>query len=121
MKAAATVLLAWEAAAPDWIKALAHECDKPKSSQRKVAARLGVSVTAVNLLLKNKYAPRDHTDMKARVRANLMVAIVACPVLGLLGRADCLKKQAEPLITCNPISIQLYRACREGCPYYEGE
>ena len=121
MKAAAveTALNGWGRAMPDWIDALARACDKPASSQRKVAALLGVSVTAVNLLLKNKYAPRDHTDMEARVREILMVTIIACPVLGRLDRADCRKEQAKPLVTCNPVSVQLYRACREGCRYFE--
>ena len=116
-----TVLDNWGPHMPEWIDALARECDKPKNSQRKVAALLGVSVTAVNLLLKNKYAPRDHTDMKARVEAILMVTKVACPVLGVMGRADCLKEQAKPLVTCNPVSVQLFRACRDGCRFFEGK
>lgn len=116
-----TALDGWGQAMPDWIDALARECDKPKTSQRKVAALLGVSVTAVNLLLKNKYAPRDHRDMEARVRAILMVTMIACPVLGVMGRADCLKEQRKALVTCNPVSVQLFHACRGGCRYFEGE
>lgn len=118
-KATDTARAAWGAATPDWIDALARECDK--TSQRKVAALLGVSVTAVNLLLKNKYAPRDHTEMARRARSILMVTMVACPVLGVMGRADCRREQAKPLVTCNPISIQLFRACRDGCRFFEGK
>lgn len=118
-RARIAALSGWGRAMPDWIDALARECDKPTRSQRKVAELLGVSVTAVNLLLKNKYAPRDHSDMETRVRNTFMKTIVACPVLGMLGRADCLKEQAKPLVTCNPVSVQLFRACRDGCRYFE--
>lgn len=116
-----TALDGWGQSMPDWIDALARECDKPKGSQRKVAALLGVSVTAVNLLLKNKYAPRDHADMERRVQSILMVTMIACPVLGVMGRADCRREQAKPLVTCNPLSVQLYRACRGGCRFFEGK
>ena len=106
---------------PDWIEALARECDKPKSSQRKVGKLLLYSGATINLLLKNRYYPRDHTKIKARIQAVLMVEIIACPVLGVLGRPDCLKEQAKPLVTCNPISVQLFHACRDGCRFFEGK
>jgi len=108
---------AWGPALPDWIADLACACDR--GSQRKVAADLRVSPTAVNLLINNKYAPRSHAEMEERVRAGLMVTIIACPVLGVIGRPDCRREQARPLVTCNPLSVQLYRACRDGCRYFE--
>ena len=115
---------AWEkrtGGMPDWIKALAHECDKPGNSQRKVGKLLLYSGATVNLLLKNRYEPRDHAKVKARIEAVLMVEIIACPVLGMMGRADCMKEQAKPLVTCNPVSVQLFRACRDGCRFFEGK
>lgn len=110
-----------EGRVPDWIEALALECDKPGNSQRKVGKLLLYSGATVNLLLKNKYDPRDQTKVKARIRAVLMVTIISCPVLGLLGKGECLNKQVEPLVTCNPISVQLFRACRSGCRHFEGK
>jgi hypothetical protein len=111
---------AWGPHMPDWIEALAKACDR--ESQRKVAALLSVSPATINLLINNKYAPRSHEEMKARVRASaLMMTIVPCPVLGVIGKPECLKEQAKPLVTCNPLSVQLYRACRDGCPFFTGE
>lgn len=106
---------------PDWIEALAHACDKPNSSQRKVGKLLLYSGATVNLLLKNRYYPRDDTKVKAKIKEILMVTTVACPVLGIMSKADCQKKQAKPLVTCNPVSVQLYRACRDDCRLFEGK
>lgn len=112
------MLDAWGPHMPDWIDTLAKACDR--DSQRQVAALLGVSPTTINLLINNKYAPRSHAEMEERVRASaLMMTIVACPVLGLIGKADCLSEQAKPLVTCNPLSVQMYRACRGGCTFFE--
>ena len=105
---------------PDWIDTLAKTCDR--SSQRKVAALLGVSPAVINLLINNKYAPRSHVEMEERVRFSaLMMTIVACPVLGVIGRPDCQREQAKPLVTVNPLSVQLFRACRDGCEFFEGK
>ena len=112
-----TAMRAWGEAMPDWIESLAAACDK--GSQRKIAALLGVSPALINLLINNKYAPRSHEAMEARVRGKLMMSIIPCPVLGVIGRIDCLREQARPLVTCNPVSVQLYRACRDGCGYFE--
>jgi len=112
-------LAAWGPDVPDWIDALAKASDGGAfGSQRQVAALLRVSPTTINLLVNNKYSPRSHTEMEAKVRASaLMLTIVVCPVLGVLGRPECRAKQAEPLVTCNPLSVQLYKACRGGCQY----
>lgn len=118
-KAIDTARTSWKPV-PDWIEALAHECDKPGRSQRKVGKLLLYSGATVNLLLKNRYYPRDHTKVKARIEAMLMVTMVACPVLGVMSKTDCQKEQAKPLVTCNPVSVQLYRACRDGCRFFEG-
>ena len=105
---------------PDWIDTLANACDR--SSQRKVAAMLKVSPAVINLLINNKYAPRSHAEMEERVRMSpLMMTIVACPVLGAIGRPDCQLEQVKPLVTVNPLSVQLYRACRGGCEFFEGQ
>ena len=109
---------AWAPTIPDWIGALADACDR--GSQRQVAELLRVSPTTVSLILANKWAPRSHAEMEERVRASaLMVRIVVCSVLGVLSRAECRQRQTAELVTCNPVSVQLYRACRAGCQFYE--
>jgi hypothetical protein len=121
MKAGRTwikTLDAWGPHMPDWIDALANACDR--SSQRKVAALLGVSPAVINLLINNKYAPRSHVEMEERVRNKLMVQpSPLCPVQGIITRQRCLEDQAKPLVI-NPLSVQLYRACRGGCEFFEG-
>ncbi|MEM6836310.1 MAG: transcriptional regulator [Cyanobacteria bacterium P01_C01_bin.120] len=99
---------------PDWIQELSRQCDA--SSQRKVAGRLGVSPAVVNQLLKNSY-PGDMVGMEARVRGEFMALVVACPVLGELSSKDCQQWQRKTFAATNPLRVQMYRACRGGCPH----
>ena len=48
-----------------------------------------------------------------------MITMVACPVLGVLGRNECLREQAADFSAANPLRVQLYRACRNGCPHFK--
>jgi hypothetical protein len=100
---------------PDWIAALAAECDK--TSQGRTAQRLGISSAAVNQVLGASYKGRlDRVE--ARVRGELMRETVACPVLGELSRRDCLDHQGRKFSAANPTRVKLYRACKD-CPNRE--
>lgn len=100
---------------PDWAQTLAEACDD--ASLRQTAAILGVSPATVSLAINKE---RENLNfLKARVIATLMAATVTCPVLGEMGREACLRNQAKPFCSANPIRIQLYRACRDGCPNFK--
>ena len=106
---------AWGATMPDWIRALAESCDN--SSLRKTAAKLRASPAIVSLAINNQ---REKLEwIKGKVEAILMVTIITCPVLGVMGINGCLREQAKPFSSANPLRVQLYRACRNGCPYYK--
>lgn len=102
----------------DWITALRTEC--ARTSQRKVAQRLRQpdgypSEAILSQVLSGKYPGR--TDrLQDLVEGAFMGAKVQCPVLGTIGRDTCAEHQARPYAPTNHLRIQLYRACRSGCP-----
>jgi len=98
----------------DWIKILRDECER--TSQTKVAARLGVSDSSVNQLLKGSYKASTKR-LEARVRGELMKETVTCPVLGEISSKRCQDHQARPFATTNPTRVALYMACRKGCKH----
>lgn len=103
----------WGAHPPEWILALAEECDR--SSQGKTAARLGIKSPAiVNQALQNKYTGRMDR-LEERVRGELMNKVLACPVLGEISSRRCLDEQARPFVSSNALRLRLLRACAV-CP-----
>lgn len=106
---------AWGAKTPDWIVALAGECDR--SSQGRVARRLGISAAVVNQVLGGAYKGRlDRVE--ARVRGEFMGATVQCPVLGEISRRDCISNQTLKFRPTNPLRVALRKACPV-CPNRE--
>ncbi len=100
---------------PPWVLALAEACDK--TSQGKVAKRLGVSAAVVNQVLGDSYKGRlDRVE--TRVRGELMRETVLCPVLGEISKRDCLDHQGRKFHATNRLRVQLFRACRT-CPNRE--
>ncbi|WP_291295351.1 hypothetical protein [Elioraea sp.] len=102
---------AWGAATPDWIDVLATACDA--TSQTAVAQRLGISGSAVNAALRNRY-PAETVRIEQRVRGVLMRATVACPVLGELASDLCLEWQgkAETFQDTGQLRRRMFAACR---------
>jgi transcriptional regulator with XRE-family HTH domain len=90
------------------------ECER--TSQSKVAKRLGVSAAMVNQVLKGSYSG-NLANIEGRVRGELMGLEVDCPALGKISRRDCLDFQNLPFAATSPVRIRLYRACRSGCPF----
>ena len=107
---------AWGIPTPDWIESLAAECDKPKSSQRKVAARIGYSAGAVNGVI-NKNWPASTVAIEQAVRDAFMATTVVCPAQGEIGSDVCLANQARPFSSTNNMWVRLFRACRDGCQH----
>lgn len=102
---------------PAWVRALAEACDG--QSLRKTASRCNVSPAMISLAINNR---RDNWDfIKAKVENTLMVSTMACPVQGLISNYQCEQEQAAPFSTANPLRIQQYKACRNGCQYFKGD
>lgn len=98
----------------DWLDVLRAAC--AAQSQTQVARLLGYSVTVVNQVLKSTYKG-DLSRIQAAVEGALMHAEVECPVAGLIPRQRCIEHQRRPFAPTNPMNVQLYRACRSGCPH----
>lgn len=99
----------------EWIAALRAEC-KRTGSQARVGARLGYSGAVINQVLKGTYRGNLQRVQEA-VEGALLGATVECPVLGELPRDACLRHQQRPFAATNPSRVQLYYACRSGCPH----
>ena len=105
---------AWGEKMPSWVRTLATVC--AGMSVRKVAVRLDVSPAIISLAIGKK---RENLDfIRERVEQLLMVSRQLCPVLGEIHGDKCLQEQARPFSSANPLRIQVYRACRNGCPHY---
>jgi hypothetical protein len=98
----------------DWMQLLRDAVDR-LGSITAVADRIGYSRTALSLVLSGKYGDRDTTALARAVLTRLDV--VQCPVFGEIAGDDCRSHQAAPFSAANPQRIQLYRACRSGCPH----
>lgn len=99
---------------PDWESVLREEISK--SSQNKVAKKLGVSASMVSQALKGTY-PGNLTLLIERVEGAFMNRSCECPVLGDIPANECLDHQNRPFSATNPQRVRIYRACRNGCTH----
>lgn len=114
MSAIETAKQHWGDKLPDWIEVLATEADK--SSQNKIAQKIGKSSAAISQVLKNIY-PGTIANIEAAVRANLMDGTHDCPVFGSILIRECLENQSRRFCASgNPNKIRLFKACRN-CKY----
>ena len=99
-----------------WITALREAC--AATSQSAVARKLGVSATMVNQTLKGTYTG-NLSRLQTLVEGTLMAQTVECPVIGMLAKHKCMEHQERDgrFASANPLKMQLYRACRSGCPH----
>lgn len=114
MSAIATARVAWGADMPDWIMALAQECDR--TSQNQTAKRIGRSASFVSTLVRNCYSA-GLDGAEEVVRGALMSENISCPVLGEIGKHVCLKwrRRAGSFENVNTQHVMMYRACNR-CP-----
>lgn len=99
---------------PKDVKAALTEAWKRLGSQTKVGAELKVSGSVVSQLLSDSY-PGDVDTIADRIRGLYMAETVHCPVMGAIGRDNCLDYQKRPLAFTNPQRAALHRACKT-CP-----
>jgi hypothetical protein len=102
---------------PDWIEALARECDR--TSQNKTAALLGYTAGAISAVLRAKYGASTDA-IEQTVRGALVSETVTCPALGEIGKQCCLKwrRKARVFSNANSLSVTMYRACTR-CPLHQ--
>lgn len=100
----------------NWLIALRRACED--TSQAAVAKKLGVSPAMISQALKGVYRG-DIGRLQTLVEGALLVQTVDCPIIGPLAKHKCLEHQERDgrFATANPLKMQLYRACRSGCPY----
>lgn len=99
-----------------WMIALREAC--ASASQAAVARKLGVSPAMISQALKGAYKG-DIDRLQTLVEGALLVQTVECPIIGHLAKHKCLEHQERDgrFATANPLKMQLYRACRSGCPF----
>lgn len=106
----------WGRMMPEWIAALADECDR--TTQRAVADRIGYSASVINQVLKRTYKG-SMSKIERAVRVALIPDQVPCPVLGSILESTCLKHQRRPSFANHELA-ELARTC-PACPHRESE
>lgn len=97
----------------DWYSLLVRAVGQ--SSCAAVGRELGISRTAVSLLLAGKYKGNS-----GRMAALILERFsnVECPVQGRkVARSFCVKQRAEALPTANPFALRAWLACQK-CSYF---
>ncbi|WP_246248945.1 transcriptional regulator [Chelativorans alearense] len=107
-------LEAWGAGLPDWVAELAALADR--EGLRGAEKRVNYSASAISTVINNRYRG-DMGRVEESVRGALMGRVVPCPVLGEIGRDQCLVWQKKPFAATSSIRVAVYRACRAGCPH----
>lgn len=117
--ASETARTCWGEALPVWVADLAAECDR--SSQNKVAAKMGRSAALVSQVIRAKY-PGDLAAVEEVFKGAFQGATVVCPALGNLPANECRdwRAKAQSFASGNPLRVRMYRACT-GCPRHRPE
>lgn len=119
MSALSKARAAWGDDIPEWVHALAAECDR--ASQGAVAKRIGRSKALVSYVISNTYTG-DMTATEELVRGALMMARLECPALGTIPMDECRlwRERARNFSSHNAQRVQMFRACRR-CPRFKQE
>ncbi len=97
-----------------WIEELRAAC--ARLGQKEIAKRVGYSSATISQVLSGKYNG-DIERVQAQVEGVLMKRVVDCPMLGEITLDVCRGHQSRKFSTTNPMRVQMYRACRSGCPH----
>ena len=98
---------------PEWVLKLARECER--TSQGKVARRMGRSGAMVSQVLHNKY-PGNVLAMKEIFLGVFDNGAVECPGLGNIPGQKCheWRKKARHFAATNTERVRMFRACFTG-------
>lgn len=80
-----------------------------RSSMQQVANQLGVSRTAVSLLLSGKYGAKTGA-MEERIERAF--GTINCPVVGEILPKQCAEYHTRPAPLNNPVAMQHFRICQ---------
>lgn len=110
---------AWGAKIPDWVEALARECEA--ESQNKVAAKMSRSASAISAVLRCKYRG-SYEAIEETFRGVFQDATIECPALGTIPANICRDWQlkAQRFASTNFQRVRMYRACH-ACPKMKGD
>lgn len=97
-----------------WLEVLRQQV--AEHGQPKVSRMLGVSTACVSQVVNEKY-PGDMARIEKLVEGAFLQKCVNCPVLGDLPLHECMQHQVRKGVSSNPLYMQLYKACRSGCPH----
>ncbi|WP_072450780.1 MULTISPECIES: hypothetical protein [unclassified Pseudomonas] len=104
---------AWGSEPPLFIKLLAAEV--AVSNRTRAARRIGLSRTAVSLILVNKYRSKSTAGVERRVLDSLgRIECVAFSETVTIEQCQSYREKVAP--THNPQAMQHWRACQH-CPY----
>lgn len=99
----------WGDQPPHWVQLLANEVES--SNRTKAAKRIGISRTAVSLLLANNYSSPSTKRMESRVLAALDG--IHCPAQGAnISTEQCREYRDRPAPTHNPMAMRVWRVCQ---------
>lgn len=105
-------LSAWGDQPPLFVALLAREVER--SNRTKAGERIGMSRTAVTLVLQNRYPSLTTNGVERRVLKKL--GRIKCVALGEMATAaQCQTYRERPAPTHNPMAMQHWRACQH-CP-----
>ena len=106
----------WGEQPPHWIHLLAKEVES--SSRTAAGDRIGISRTAVSLLLANRYSSPSTARMEKRILAALDG--IHCPAQGInISTEQCREYRDRPAPTHNPMAMRVWRVC-QNCPNNPG-
>lgn len=97
-----------------WLQVLRDACTS--STQGAVAQKIGYSAAVVSTVLSGTYRG-DLQRVQLAVEGALMAATVDCPVVGDMPQQRCIEHQRTPFRSTNHMVVQIYHACRGGCPH----
>jgi hypothetical protein len=103
------LIQAWGDQPPLFVQLLSAEV--ARSNKTKAAERIGMSRTAVSLLLANRYS----SPSTARIESRVMSALgrLECPALGeVVTTTQCQSYREKPTPTHNPAAMQNWKACQ---------
>lgn len=106
---------AWGDAMPDWVAVLAERADT--LGMATVATLTDYGASSLSTVITNKYGASTGRVEQA-IRGAFMGLVVACPVQGQIGRAQCIADQRKPFDSSNHLRVKLFRSCRNGCPHF---
>lgn len=103
---------------PEWLEVLRSQALKPEVTKKGIADQLGISRTAVSLLIDGKYTAR--TDRVARKIANKVMGLYAhrawCPhIHQSITSAVCAEHHSAPMPMSDPAALRHWVACKN-CP-----